>query len=134
MRIPRTPTDRGPSVSQISHQHLCAVLRAILVDAVHAGRRAAEGISTVPCQAVATLYLLLMNHPLDQRGRCRSCRRPGAVLGWCRRRCQVHGEASVWLRQPPGFLRAQLAGELGLTVVPRPDADPTALPTHGGDR
>ncbi|MGH3929440.1 MAG: hypothetical protein ACRDTF_05620, partial [Pseudonocardiaceae bacterium] len=70
---------QGPSVCQISHQQLCATLRAILVEAVQAGRRAAEGLGTVPCQAVATLYLLPMNHPLDRRGRCRSCRRPGAV-------------------------------------------------------
>ncbi|MGH3942075.1 MAG: hypothetical protein ACRDTG_26325 [Pseudonocardiaceae bacterium] len=121
-------TTHGPSVSQISHQQLCAVLRAILVDAVQAGRRAAEGLGTVPCQAVATLYLLLLNHPLDRRGRCRSCRRPGAIFGRRRRRCQVHGEASVWLRQPRGFLRAQLAGELGLAVPPPPGDQPTPLP------
>ncbi|MGH3913766.1 MAG: hypothetical protein ACRDTC_10210 [Pseudonocardiaceae bacterium] len=134
MRISRTFTDRGPSVAQLSHQHLCAVLRAILAEAVQAGRRAAEGISTVPCQAVATLYLLLMSHPLDRRGRCRSCCLPGVVLRWRRRRCHIHREASVWLRQPPGFLRAQLAGELGLILAPRPHADPPTPSTPGDDQ
>ncbi|MGH3940322.1 MAG: hypothetical protein ACRDTG_17150 [Pseudonocardiaceae bacterium] len=133
MRIPPTPTDRGLSVAQLSHQHLCATLRAILVETVQAGRRAAEGISTVPCQAVATLYLLLMSHPLDRRGRCRSCRHPRAVLRR-RRGCQIHREANVWLRQPPEFLRTQLAGELGLAIRQHPDADPGAPPTHGGAR
>ena len=116
-------TGRGPSVYQTGHQHMCAVLRGVLAETVQAGRRAAGGIGTVPCQAIAALYMILMNHPVDRRGRCRSCRRPGALLGLRRRRCQVHGEAGVWLHQPTEFLRTQLARELGLTA-------PSATVTH----
>jgi len=50
------------------------------------------------------LYALLLTHPVDQQGRCRLCRRPGAVLGLPRRRCGVHREASYWLRQSDWLL------------------------------
>lgn len=33
------------------------------------------------CRACAVLSTLLCNHPVDRQGRCRSCRRPGAVPG-----------------------------------------------------
>lgn len=118
MRTPSTPTSRGPSVYQTSHEHLCAVLRGVLVETVQSGCRAAGGIGTAPCRAIAALYMILMNHPVDRRGRCRSCRRPGALLGLRRRRCWVHAEATVWLHQPTEFLRTQLAHELGLTAPP----------------
>ncbi|MGQ0776775.1 MAG: hypothetical protein ACT4NY_20540, partial [Pseudonocardiales bacterium] len=110
---------------------MCAVLRGLLVETVQAGRRAAGGIGTVPCQAIAALYMILMNHPVDRRGRCRSCRRPGALLGRHRRRCRVNGEASVWLHQPAEFLRGQLARELGLTAPPATVTHPNAPAVPG---
>lgn len=65
VRTPRVPAGRGPSVYQTGHQHMCAVLRGVLVETVQAGRRAAGGIGTIPGQAIATLYMFLMNHPVD---------------------------------------------------------------------
>ncbi|MGH3914161.1 MAG: hypothetical protein ACRDTC_12255 [Pseudonocardiaceae bacterium] len=119
--------NRGLSVHQLRHQHLCAVLRAALVEAVQAGRRAAEGIGTVSGRAVATLYLILMNHSVDQRGRCRFCRRPGGWRARRRWRCRVQREASAWLGQPTEFIRTQIGRELGLPV---PDA--AKLPSRPG--
>jgi len=114
------------SVHQISYDLMCRVLRQMLRDAVQADPGAAGGIGTVECQAVAALYLLLMDHPIDQRGRCRSCRRPRAVFGLRWRCCRVYVKAVLWLRQPEEVLRRLLAHELGL-VAPAPPADP--LPT-----
>jgi hypothetical protein len=85
------------SVHQTSYDLMCRVLRQGLRDAVQAGPGAAGGIGTVECQAVAALYLLLMDHPMDRRGRCRSCRRPGAVFGPRWRHCRVHGKAKLCL-------------------------------------
>ncbi|MGH3903804.1 MAG: hypothetical protein ACRDTE_06400 [Pseudonocardiaceae bacterium] len=78
-------------------------------------------IGSVPGRVVVALYMLVMAHPVDRRGRCRSCRRSGAVFGWRWRHCRVYGEASVWLHQSAEFVGAQLARELGL-AAPRPDA------------
>ncbi len=95
-----TPVIRsGPSVCQTNHDLLCRLLRKVLVDGVQAGRGAAGGIGSVECRAVATLYMLLMDHPIDRRGRCRSCRRPGAVFGPRWRRCRVHIKANLYLHQ-----------------------------------
>ncbi len=105
----------GPSVYQTSHDLLCQMLRKVLVDVVQAGCGAAGGIGSVECQAVATLYMLLMDHPIDRRGRCRSCRRLGAVFGPRWRRCRVFGKANVWLHQPDeALLLPLLVDELGL--------------------
>ncbi|MGH3915509.1 MAG: hypothetical protein ACRDTC_19195, partial [Pseudonocardiaceae bacterium] len=113
-------TNPDLSVNQLRHQELCAVLRAALVEAVRAGRRAADGIGTISGRALATLYLILMSHPVDRRGRCRSCRHPGTVHSRRRRRCRVYWEASVWLSQPVEFVRTQLARELGVSVAQAP--------------
>ncbi len=104
-----TPVIRsGPSVYQTSH-------------GVQAGRGAAGGIGSVECQAVATLYMLLIDHPIDRRGRYRSCRRPGAVFGPRWRRCWVFGNANMWLHQLDEALLARLlVHELGLATAPRP--------------
>lgn len=104
---------RGPSAHQTSYQLLCDALAAVLRSAVQAGPGAAEGIGSLPCRAVAALLMVLSGHPVDRRGRCRSCRRPGAVFGRRWRRCQVHIVASFWLRQPDQrLLLRQLAAEL----------------------
>lgn len=101
------------SVYQTSYNLLCGLLRAVLVDGVRAGRGAVGGIGSVRCRVSATLYALLLAHPLDRDGRCRSCRGRGAVFGR-RRRCRVHIEASYWLRQPEEFLHSRVVEELGL--------------------
>jgi hypothetical protein len=66
------------------------------------------------------LYTLLLDHPLDQRGRCRSCRRSGAMIGLRRRPCRIYLRASYWLlRQPDeALLRCHLADGLGLSTGP----------------
>jgi hypothetical protein len=91
---------------------LRAVLRDVLRAAVESPR-ATGGIGSVECRAVVTLYSLLMDHPVDQWGRCRSCRRPGSVVGSRWRRCQVHGKATLCLRQlDEVLLLSLLADEL----------------------
>lgn len=114
----------NPTDYRASHQLICELLRGILRDAVQAGPGAAGGISSVECQAVLTLYMLLMDHPIDRRGRCRSCRRPGAVFGPRWRRCRVHSKATLCLHQPDeALLLRLLAHELGLAAAPPPATD-----------
>ncbi|MGH3754277.1 MAG: hypothetical protein ACRDRP_16590 [Pseudonocardiaceae bacterium] len=106
------------------------LLRAVLRAAVEAGPGGAGGIDSIQHRACAALYALLSAHPVDRRGRCRSCRRPGAVFGFRRRHCGVHGQARVWLGQPEWFLRSRLVSELSLTDrEPAPDSV-TPTPVH----
>ncbi|MGH3755272.1 MAG: hypothetical protein ACRDRP_21770, partial [Pseudonocardiaceae bacterium] len=56
-------------------------LHGVLVAAVASGPGGPSGIDSVQSRACAALYALLVAHPVDRRGRCRSCRHPGAVLG-----------------------------------------------------
>jgi len=101
------------SVHQMSYDLLCQVLRAVLLDVVESGSHAVRRIEVVEVKACAALYGILLGHPIDRQGRCRSCRRPGAVFGWRRRRCWVRVEASFWLHQPNHtFLLSRLADEL----------------------
>jgi hypothetical protein len=110
----------GSPVHQTSHDPLCQMLRTVLVDGVRAGRGAAGGIGSLECRAVLTLYSLLSDHPVDRWSRCRSCRRPGSVLGARWRPCQVHNTATLCLRQldevaaiaaaPPGLTARSTAG------------------------
>jgi hypothetical protein len=111
----------GPSVYQTNHALLCRLLQKVLVDGVQAGRDAAGGIGSIQFRASATLYALLLAHPLDQQGRCRSCRSPGVVFGR-RRRCWVHLQAIYWLRQPEEFLHSRVADEWGLADPSSPSA------------
>jgi hypothetical protein len=108
-----TPVIRdGPSWYQTSHDALCQMLRKVLVDGAQAGRGAAGGICSVEGRAVVTLYSLLRDHSVDQWGRCRCCRRPGAVLGARWRPCQVHSKADLCLRRlDEVLLRSVLADE-----------------------
>lgn len=117
----------SPSVYQTSYDLMCRVLRQVLRDAAQAGPGAAGGIGIVECRAVAALYLLLVDHPVDQRGRCRSCRRLGAVFGSRWRCCRVYVKVALWLRQPDEVLRRLLAHELGL-AAPTPPTDPSQTP------
>lgn len=126
-------TGKGPSATEASYVWLCERLRGVLVDAVLAGH-GADGIGSVSSQASAALYLLLMGHPVDGRGRCRSCRRPGAMLGFRRRRCRVHGEARFWLlQQPAEFLHSRLICELRLTDLPPTQSSATPMAVDDPD-
>lgn len=110
------------SAHQTSYQLLCQMLRGALRDTVRSTRDGSGGISSVGCRAVAVLYGLLLDHPVDRRGRCRSCRRPGEVLGLRRRRCRVHRKTHFYLHHPDdAFLLGHLAREVGL---PAPAASP----------
>ena len=101
----------NPTVCRTSHQRICELLRGVLRDAMQAGPGTASGIGSVECQAVATLYLLLMDHPIDPRGRCQSCRRPGRVFGSRWRSCRVHAKAMVWLGQSDEALLLRLLAD-----------------------
>jgi hypothetical protein len=61
---------------------------------------------SVGYRASAALDALLAAHPVDKRGRCGSCRQPGAIFAVRRCRCRVHLLASFWLRQPSRLLQA----------------------------
>jgi hypothetical protein len=124
----------NPTVYRVSYQLICELLRKVLYDAVQAGLGAVGGIGTVECRAVATLYLLLKDHPIDPRGRCRSCHRPGVVFGSWRRRCRVHSKATLCLHQLDEvlLLRLLLADDLGLSGA-SPPAEPERAPTSDSD-
>lgn len=121
------------TVYETSHDPLCRMLRKALVEVVQAGPGSAGMIGSVLCRSVATLYTLLLDHPIDRRGRCRSCRRPGAVFGSRWRHCRVYGEANLWLWQlDEALLQRLLAHELGLAAAP-PPAAPGGAPARNPD-
>ena len=107
---------------QSSYKFLCDVLRGVLRESAQAGSSAEEGVGSLRCRASGALYALLLAHPMDERGRCRSCRRPSGVLMLRPQRCRVHAEASHWLRQPEWFLYSRVDGEWGLGQQAPPDA------------
>lgn len=113
------------NVHQIEHGLLREVLRRFLLAEVQSSR-GAGGCGRVVCGAVAALDSLLAAHPVDRRGRCRSCRRSG----WSGRRarvCLVLQKSHYWLRQPAHRVQAHLASELGVDLAPLPEgADPEA--------
>ncbi|MGH3889064.1 MAG: hypothetical protein ACRDSZ_21335 [Pseudonocardiaceae bacterium] len=117
------------------NESLREVLRGVLCAAVESGPGGVGGVGSLQCRVFAVLYVLLGSHPVDGRGRCWSCRRPGAVFGFRRRRCRVHGEARAWLLQPEWLLRSRLISELGLTdLLPaQGSANPTAVGDLGDD-
>jgi hypothetical protein len=106
------------SVRQVSYDLICRMLRSVLRNGVEGGPVGADGIGSIQFRASVALYGLLLDHPIDRLGRCRSCRRPGAVLGRPSRRCRVYMKAQHWLHHPDGqFLLTQLAGELRLAIA-----------------
>jgi hypothetical protein len=115
-------TKRALTVDQTSQRLIRDTLREVLCRAVQVGPDAVDGISSVQCQACAVLYTLLHDHPIDRRGRCRSCRPSGAIIGLRRRPCRIYLRASYWmLRQPDEtLLLSHLADELEADPVPRP--------------
>jgi len=132
---------RGTSVHQTSYKLLCHALCGVLRDAVQSARGGGVGVGSVACRAAATLYGLLLDHPVDRRGWCRSCRRPGEVLGLRRRRCRVQIKAHFYLHHPDdAFLLSHLASEVGLpaaeipeTVAAAPEPGSPTAPGSGLD-
>lgn len=108
-------TRRHVSIYQDNYEFVCKVLCKVLADGVRIGLGPEGGIGSVQCRVSGALYALLLTHKVDERGRCRSCRHPG-VFGWRLKRCDVHLEASFWLRQPDWLLSSR--GSPGLAVGP----------------
>lgn len=107
-------TRASRTVEQTSHRLVCEALR----ETVRAGPGAIEGVGSIRYRASALLYLLLLQHPIDEHGRCRSC--PGVMTGLRARPCRIHFTASDWfLRYPDNaLLLSHLARELGTSRVP----------------
>ncbi|MGH3888482.1 MAG: hypothetical protein ACRDSZ_18295 [Pseudonocardiaceae bacterium] len=110
----RPVTSTGWTADQTSHRLACDVLRGVLRRVGRAGPGVVEGVDSILYRVSAVLLMLLLDHPIDRRGRCRSCRRPGAMIGLRRRPCRIHLRASYWLlRQPDqAMLLPQLADDL----------------------
>ena len=83
-----TVTSTGRTVDQTSHR----LVREALRETVRAGPGAGERVGSIRYRASAVLYLLLLEHPIDERGRCWSC--PGVLSGLRPRPCQIHVKAS----------------------------------------
>lgn len=109
-RVPSTSeaTTSAPSAHQTSYGWLREALRGAARAEVATG----PGIGTIGCRATAALDALLAAHPVDRRGRCRSCRRPGALWGRGRQTCLIYWTVRYWLLQPVEALRFRLDPEL----------------------
>ncbi|MGH3692674.1 MAG: hypothetical protein ACRDRX_01490 [Pseudonocardiaceae bacterium] len=120
-----TAGDHG-NVYQAGYHRLRDVLHSAVT---HTGSDARDGVESLAWRTGVALDSLLAAHPVDRRGRCRSCRRPRF---WRRRRaCMVFQQAHYWLRQPADQLagRPVVSSSLPPRSVPgagRPDLD------HGG--
>lgn len=108
----------GWTIEQTGPRLVGDAVREVLRQTLQAGP--AGGLDSIRYRACAALYSLLLDHPLDQRGRCRCCRRSGAMLGPRRRPCRIHLRASYWLlcQADEDPLPWQLGDELGLGAVP----------------
>ena len=115
------------TVKQTNHRLVCDALRGVLRRLAQAGPGAVEEIDSMLYRVSAVVYTLLLVHPIDRRGRCRSCRRPGTIIGLRRRPCRIHLKASYWLRCQPNdaILLSHLADELGLGTAPGAGTRPT---------
>jgi hypothetical protein len=116
------------TVGQTSHRLISEALGDELRQAMQAG----SSVDPIRYRVSAVLYLLLRDHCIDRRGRCRSCRRPGAMITIRRQPCRILIKARYWLLHPPdqAHLLSQLATELpaspSATQHERsPPADPT---------
>jgi hypothetical protein len=96
----------------------CHALR----ETVSAGPSPSDGISSIRYRASAVLCLLL-EHPIDRRGRCRCCPGIGGLIGLRRRVCRILLTASDWLLLHPGAARlSQRATRLGAGRASQPGA------------
>ena len=96
-------TNTDWTVEQTNHRLICDALR----EALRAGPGAVEKVGSLRYRASTVLYLLLLEHSLEGRGRCWSC--PG-VLSWLRPRpCQIHVKARDWLQHRPDEVLPHLA-------------------------
>lgn len=109
------------SAHQTSHHLLRDALRGEL-RAMVASEVDGDGTRFLQCRASAALYALLGAHPLDRHGRCRSCRRGGAVVGRRCRFCRVYLTAHFYLRQPDDVLLCHLRTELSGSKAAPPGA------------
>jgi hypothetical protein len=109
---------RNKNVQQTEHGLLRETLRRFLIAEVQSSPDVAR-CGPMACGAVAALDALLAAHPLDRRGRCRSCQRRGWLVRR-RRVCLVFLEARYWLRQSTERVQAHLISELSvdLPVLP----------------
>lgn len=104
----------GGTVGQTSHRLVSEALSGELRQAVQAGPSTVDRANSIRYRVTAVLYLLLRDHSIDRRGRCRSCRRPGAMITIGRQPCRILIKARYWLlRQPDeAQLLSLLAAEL----------------------
>lgn len=108
------------AADRVSYRLSCQLLRGVLRELVAAG-----AIGSVACRTAAALYALLLEHPIDQRGRCWSCGRAAAVVLGRRRRCRIYRVVHFWLHQPrTAPLISALTDELGLSLPPPPVPTP----------
>jgi hypothetical protein len=110
--------DTSCTADQMSYRLICQVLRGVLRDYAELGE-----VDSQECRAVAALYTLLLEHPIDRRGRCLSCGRARMVFG-CRRQCRIYRVTHYWLHRSTALLVSSLTRELGLTVPPLPITKP----------
>jgi hypothetical protein len=96
---------------------------------MRAGRDTTGRIGTIECRAVLTLYSLLTEHPVDQWGRCQSCRQPGWMLVPRWWPCRVSSKAELYLqRVDEVLLQGMLTDNLGLDTAPPPLGPGPAVP------
>lgn len=111
----------SPTIYQVEYGLLREMLRNLLAAEVESSRSTGRP-GRVACGAGAALDSLLAAHPVDKRGRCRSCRRPG-WLARRRRKCLIFQKTHYWLRAPAYRVQAHLDSELGM-VAPASAAEP----------
>lgn len=109
------------SVHEASYDLMLERLRGALLAAV-AWERGALG--TIQYRASVALYVLLDDHSIDRRGRCRSCRGQATLVGRRRRFCRVYLSARFYLYQADDVLLRCLTDELDVDV--REPCDATA--------
>jgi hypothetical protein len=112
------------TVGQTSHRLISEALGDELRQAVQAGPSVADQADSIRYRVSAVLYLLLREHSIDRRGRCRSCRRPGAMMSIRRQPCRILIKARYWLLRPPE--EAQLLSLLAAELPASPPSSPSA--------
>ena len=118
------------TVGQTSHRLISEALGDELRQAVHAGPSVADQADSIRYRVSAVLYLLLRDHAIDRRGRCRSCRRPGAMITIRRHPCRILIKARYWLLRPPdqAHLLSLLAAELPASLPLSPSVSQAHRP------